>query len=104
MRMLVCAWEWLFALTTAPDEALRLKPGRGLLGAELELPERDRRWFLVPVVVLPSPPCAWVSLFSLFRFFPNDVFRCMRLWPTTCWRWGLCGAGRWWVSGGDCDT
>ena len=54
--------------TMTPEEALRLKPGRGLLGAEMELPECDRRWCLA--AECPSPPCVCVCFTSLLRFLP----------------------------------
>lgn len=90
-----------------PDDALRLKLGRGLLGAEMEAPDCERRWCRA----VDSVACAcwaswtcWAALLSLFRFLPNEVFRWTR-WPTT-WRWALCWTGREWPSDGDwemCD-
>jgi hypothetical protein len=67
------------------DEALRLTPGRGLPDG-VEVPDKVLRWFLA--VEAPSFAWDWVSLFSLFRFFPKEGFlEPKRPCPTTC----LCG-------------
>jgi hypothetical protein len=82
LRRFAC---WLFALTMAPEDAWRLTPGRacGLLGAEIELPDCERRWCR-PVFSATCCACwaCFSALLSLLRFLPKEVFLWTRC-PTT---------------------